>query len=256
MTTIAAFSESSFAERRLRERSWAVEIRDTGCQPKEDSGHEFVSRYQKECMGLQTSAWLVLLVSMDCVSASPRAEASTNVVLWDTSARSADTLHGDDRTGWKPCPTIFLRSRRTSQSSVGSRVLRQGLCLHRRCGRRKPQLTAVFWSAKGRVVIYSKDNAAWPGGAAPQKVTGAKWWNSSLQMKSRRRPSVTASSCDTRAMKSRWKYPFLLQFSGRVRRLFLRKVKILEIKPAESMKGISLLSPLEYGIVPASSVMT
>jgi hypothetical protein len=101
--------------------------------------------------------WTVLLVvviraSVLCAGATP-----TNVVVWDTSSHFGDTIDIGNRTGWRVVPTDLLALEADPAKAfsdpgyygreyafAGDTVVENGL------------LTAVFWSAKGRMVVYSR----------------------------------------------------------------------------------------------------
>src|ERR1041384_1885962 len=54
---------------------------------------------------LRKTALLVALGLTIGLSTAQRAEAATNIVVWDTSARFADAVDVADRAGWKAVPT-------------------------------------------------------------------------------------------------------------------------------------------------------
>src|SRR2546422_10272521 len=127
---------------------------------------------------LQKTALLVLLASAAGPPTIQRTEAATNVVVWDTFAHFADSVELADKTGWKAVPSDLLTLEADppkaasdpgyygrEYSFTGDAVVENR------------SLAAVFWSAKGRVVIYSKadDAPSSSGGVSPQSTgLGAK----------------------------------------------------------------------------------
>jgi hypothetical protein len=112
-------------------------------------------------------------------------------------------------------------------------------------------LAAVFRSAKGRVVLYSKADTN--GGASPGgNGFGKKLWEFvPLQSKTR---SGKITRCEVlRNAADEVLIAVTISVNGAVDAsavFSFGKNEIVEIKPAEKMNGISLLSPIEYGVVP------
>lgn len=99
----------------------------------------------------------------------------------------------------------------------------------------------MFWSGKGRVVIYSKTDSS------KKSVEFVP-----LQLKGKPASitycSILQNTGDEAALE--------VSFSAKETEDALSaifsfgKTEIIEIKPAENMKGMSLLSPIEYGVMP------
>ena len=114
-------------------------------------------------------------------------------------------------------------------------------------------LAAVFWSAKGRVVIYSKDNPDLPGDASLQNAGLGRKIVEFVPLQTKTQPSnisrceILRNADDEVAVE----VAFSCTGSAEVSAVFIfGKTGIEEIKPGEKMKGISLLSSMEYGVVP------
>jgi hypothetical protein len=96
-----------------------------------------------------------------CLAALHRADASPNLVLWDTSTPLANTATIEDRSAWKavPCDLLTLEAdppkARSDPGYYGREYVFKGDAVVE-----NKSLIAVFWSAKGRVLIYAKGNAA------------------------------------------------------------------------------------------------
>src|SRR2546426_7504877 len=130
---------------------------------------EFMKLYQsvrRRETPLQKTALLVLLATAAGPPAIQRTEAAANVVVWDTLARLADAVDVADKVGWKPVPTDLLTLEADPPKAAsdpgyyGREYSFTGDAVVENCS-----LTAVFWSARGRVFLYSKENAN--GGDSP-----------------------------------------------------------------------------------------
>jgi len=203
---------------------------------------------------LQKAALLVVLATAAGPPAIQRTEAGANVVVWDTVAHFAETAEIADKTGWKPVPTDLLTLEADppkaasdpgyygrEYSFTGDAVIENR------------SVATVFWSAKGRVVIYSKTNATLPGGASSGNTgLGRKILEfTPLQTKTQpariSRCEVLRNADDEVALK----VFFSAKGVADVSTVFVfGKTEIIEIKPAANMKGVSLLGAVEYGVVP------
>src|SRR3989442_643114 len=100
-----------------------------------------------------------------------RTEAAANVVVWDAGSRFAETIDAETRAGWKAVPTeLFAFEADPAKAAsdpgyYGREYSFKGDAVVENRG-----LTAVFWSAKGRMVLYSRADAAPPGSASPGKT--------------------------------------------------------------------------------------
>src|ERR1700728_1192747 len=107
------------------------------------------------------------------ISIVTMASGTSNVVLWDTSVPMADTLATDDRTSWKAVPGDLLRleadppKASSDPGYYGREYVFRGDAIVE-----SPSLAAVFWSAKGRVLIYAKEESS--GGAQTSRGLGRK----------------------------------------------------------------------------------
>jgi len=172
-------------------------------------------------------------------------ETSASVVVWDTLSPFGDTVDPDiiGRTNWRSVPIDLLTlEANPSVASSDPGYYGREYSFKGDAVVENERLTAVFWSSKGRVVIYSK---VYAGQKRIEFVP--------LQLK--RGPAnitcfkILQNTGDEAALE--------VFFSGEktgenVSAIFsFGKTEIVEIKPAENTKGISLLSPVEYGIVPS-----
>lgn len=185
---------------------------------------------------------LTVLLAVAIGLSAAQGEAAANVVVWDTCSRFTDTVDIGNRTGWKvvPADLLMLEADPPKASSdpgyygreysfEGDAVVENGY------------VTVVLWSGKGRVAIYSK---AARGGKIVEFVP--------LQMKAKpasiSRCGILQNTGDEAALEVSFSAAGSPDLSAV---LSLGKTEIVEIKPAQQMKGISLLSTIEYGVAPS-----
>ena len=203
---------------------------------------------------LGKTVWLALLAAFAGLTAVQRTEAATNVVVWDTGARFADTLNAENRAGWKSVPSeLFVFEADPPKAASDPGYYGREYSFKGDAVVENHSLAAVFWSAKGRVALYSKADVAPPGGAAPGRVgLGKKILEfTPLQTKTQAakisRVEILRNAGDEVVMEVAFSVPG----SADVSAVFsFGRNELVEIKPAGQMKGISLFSPIEYGVVP------
>ena len=179
---------------------------------------------------------MVLLAAIALVCSVPaRASGETphGVTLWDTGSPLGDTISLADRTGWKAVPPNLLQLEADPLKSssdpgyYGREYAFQGDAVIE-----NSYLTAVVWSAKGKVVVSSKNSKFEIG-----RVVGTV-----------SRCTVLRNTGDDVALEV--SLPTTDKARSQTAVLAFGKTPIVEIKPAENTKGISLLSQIEYGVIP------
>lgn len=196
------------------------------------------------CVLLLITALVLMLVIGPTMSITEGKEETANAVVWDTLSPFGNTIDIRDKTNWRPVPTdlLTLEANPPVASSDPGYYGRE-YSFNGDAVVENEHLTAVFWSRKGRVVIYSKVPAG-------QKLIEFV----PLQLK---KGSASITSCkilrntgDEAALE--------VFFSGEeigvnVSAIFSFSPDLIgvEIKPAENTKGISLFGSIEYGIVPS-----
>ena len=185
---------------------------------------------------------LFLLVANSQTLIAQRSEKTANVTLWDTQSPFINTVDVRNKTDWKVVPTDLLMLELNPSAAVsdpayyGREHFFEGDVVVE-----NKHLTAVFFSRKGKLLIYSKTN---PDIEIAEFVP--------LQLKEK---SVTISRCSI-LYHTDDQVTLEVSFSSRqaddvCSAIFsFDKSEIIEIKPAENMEGISLLSPIEYGVIP------
>src|SRR5262249_49770268 len=114
-------------------------------------------------------------------------------------------------------------------------------------------LAAVFWSAKGRVVLYSKAEAAPANSASSgprglgKKILEFVPLRTKTQSGKLESVEILRNAGDEVALEV--SFSAKGSTDGSVVFSFGRN-EIVEIKPAAKMNGMSLLSSVEYGVVP------
>ena len=187
---------------------------------------------------LREMTWIVLLLVMTVSAAC----ADDGIVLWDTGAPFGDTIDVGNRGAWKAVPGDLLAleadpPRASSDpgyygreySFKGDAVVENGY------------VTAVFWSGKGTLVLYSKANA---GRRVVELVP--------LAMKAKptriSRCEVLRNTGDEVALN--------VSFSAGTGQdvstvITFDRTPTIAVKPAENVKGISLSGAFEYGVAPS-----
>jgi hypothetical protein len=175
---------------------------------------------------------LVLLAAVVLVGSVP-ARAS-NVTLWDTGSRAGDVFHVENKAGWKAVPPnlLLLEADPLKSSSdpgyYGREYTFQGDAVVE-----NSYLTAMVWSSQGRVVVSSK--------SSPFQVGNSKF-------KAITRCTVLQNTGDDVALGVTFSTGDKGGDATAV--LVFGKTPIIEIKPAETMKGITLGSLIAYGVLP------
>ncbi len=180
--------------------------------------------------------------------------ATRNVSLWDTLAPLGEKPISGDRSGWKAVPDdLLLLEKDPAKASSDPGYYGRDYAFQGDAVVETPTLAAVFWSAKGCVTIYSKQDST----RKTESSQSSDWANNKVVEVS---PVLAGSGSKT------------ISHIGVVRNaddeIFLHvsfaspgspelaadfsfdKTGIIEVKPAPSLKHIRLSSSLEYGVVP------
>ncbi|UCC41108.1 MAG: hypothetical protein JSV96_06690 [Candidatus Aminicenantes bacterium] len=186
---------------------------------------------------------IILLVTSTGVSRAQRKEGTANILIWDTLSPFVNTVDLRDRSKWKPVPTDLLTLELDPSAAFsdpgyyGREYTFRGDVIVE-----NEHLIAVFWLGKARVAIYTKaDSNEKRIEFVPLQLKGAPARITSCSIL-QNTGDEAALEISFSARKTRENLSAIVSFS---------KSEIVEIKPAESMKGISLLGPVEYGIVPS-----
>ena len=186
-----------------------------------------------------------------------QAAESPVVVVWDSMQPFADKVDVETRTLWKAIPKdlLALESNPAKSSSdpgyYGRDYAFQGDAIlenHR--------LILAFWSAQGRAVIFSKDLSESSKPTPSQRLNNARKIAELLPSPNKNRLGKINRCTLIRNVGDMAVLEIAFsdgagegKESGAV--FVLDKSDILEIKPAKTLKAISLLSPIECAIAPS-----
>ncbi|MBN1806265.1 MAG: hypothetical protein JW837_13540 [Sedimentisphaerales bacterium] len=203
-------------------------------KPCRDRGN-FVSPLRKMLL-------IFLLVTYPQISIAGRSEKTANIILWDTQSPFASTIDVRNKAGWKAVPANLLALELNPSAAVsdpayyGREYFFEGDAVVE-----NRYLTAVFFSKEGKLLVYSKTN---PGLKTVEFVP--------LRLKAK----SAGIDCCSILHHTDDQLVLEVSFSDEGPRnvcsaiFSFDKSQIIEIKPAESMKGMSILSPIEYGLIP------
>ncbi|MCP4258456.1 MAG: hypothetical protein GY774_13295 [Planctomycetes bacterium] len=197
---------------------------------------------RKYVLPLWKMVLIFLLVTNPEILIAQRSEKTANTILWDTQSPFVNIVDIRNKSNWKVVPADLLTLELNPSAAIsdpayyGREYSFKGDVVVE-----NEHFSAVFLSRKGKLVIYSKTD---PGKKTVEFVP--------LQLKGKpaniNRCSILHHTDDEVALD--------VSFSGRgaedrFSAIFsFDQTQIVEIKSAENMKGISLLSPIAYGVVP------
>jgi hypothetical protein len=155
-----------------------------------------------------------------------------STLIWDTQSPFVDEVDLRDRSSWRIATVTNL----WIPATHGRRYVFKGDTIVE-----NEHLFVVFWSEKGRVIVYSKaDSSQKKVELAPLQLKQGSARITNCRILQNTGDEVTLEVSFTGAEIEK-DLSAIFSFS---------KNQIIEIKPAENMKGISLFSPIEYGISP------
>ncbi|MHC4425782.1 MAG: hypothetical protein ACYSYV_06780 [Planctomycetota bacterium] len=192
---------------------------------------------------LWKTALIFLLVTYPRMSIAQTKEKTASTQVWDTMSPFVNTVDVRNRINWRVVPANLLTLEHNPPAAIadpsyygreysfeGDAVVENG------------HLTAVFWARKGKVLIYSNTDS-----------TKTKVEFTPLQLKN---GPANIAHCGI-LQNTGDEVALAVSFSARetgenlsAMFSFSRK-ETVEIKPAGNMKGMSLLSRIEYGVIPA-----
>lgn len=174
----------------------------------------------------------MLLVIVAGMSVARGSEPPANVVVWDTQSRFGETVDFRGRSAWKIVPTDLLELEADPAKAfsdpgyygreyvfAGDAVVENG------------HLTAVFWSAKGRVAVYSKAD---PG----REVMGITMLQGTADRCAILRNTGGEASLELLSGKD---VSAVAAFD---------RTQIIAIRPNEKAKGIRVQGSVDYGVAP------
>src|SRR5437899_2235958 len=188
----------------------------------------------------------MMLLGLLAISAGfQRTATAANVVLWDAGSRFADTIDTENRAGWKAVPTeLFAFEAEPAKAASDPGYYGREYSFKGDAVVENRNLAAVFWSAKGRVVLYSKADATVPNSASTGKAGPGKKILEFVPLQTKTQ-SGKLSRCEI-LRNAGDEVVLEVAFSAKgpadsVAVFSFGRNEVVEIKPAETMKGISLL---------------
>ena len=190
---------------------------------------------------LWKTALIVLLVTGTGISAAGGEEKTANTLIWDTMSPFGDTVDLQNRTNWKPVPTNLLTLERDPAAAApdpgyyGREYAFNGDAMVE-----NEHLTAMFRSKKGGVVIYSKADSE------SKKLEFVP-----LELKGRPARITHCSILQNTGQDAALNVTFTGEGKKLSAVIALDRTGIVDIKPGRNMRGISIISTIEHGIVPS-----
>ncbi|MEN6429113.1 MAG: hypothetical protein ABFE13_27505 [Phycisphaerales bacterium] len=175
---------------------------------------------------------VILFLAVFLVASVAEGGGTADVVVWDTQSRLSDAIDVRGRAGWKAVPTdpFTLEADPARAFSdpgyygreytfAGDAVVENG------------QFTAVFWSAEGRLAVYSKADPR-------QEVMGV-----SLLQGNADRCTILRNTGGEAALE-------ILSGKEISAVVAFDRTAIIAIKPGVNAKGIRVQSSIDYGVAP------
>jgi hypothetical protein len=201
----------------------------------------------RDTIGCKSFLWKTMLVlsllTGPGIAAAQSNEKTTPTQIWDTSSHFTDAVDIQNRSTWKPVPYDLLTLENdpaTASSDPGyygrDYVFKGDAVVE------NAHVIAAFWSKEGKMVIYSKADS----NQKKLEFTPLEFKSAAARITD---CAIVRNASDEAALD--------VTFSaGREGKSISALVTfdrsgIVEIKPAENAKGISLRSSIEYGIVPS-----
>ena len=162
---------------------------------------------------------------------------AASVTLWDTGAPLAGTSVPQTRTGWKALPTDLLMLEEKPEKAIsdpgywGREHSFKGDAVVE-----NQNLIAVFSAARGSVGIFAKG-----GTGQPVKFAEAV----PLTQTAMRRVTVIRNAGDEVVLEVSY------AGAGESAVFSFGRSEIVEMKPTGKLKGLRLVSPMQYGVLPA-----
>ena len=192
-------------------------------------------------LSLWKTAMIFLLVTGMGIPAAGGEEKTPNTLIWDTMSAFDDIVDLSNRSSWKPVPTNLLTLERDpAAASSDPGYYGREYAFSGDVVVENEHLAAVFYSNKGRVIIYSKgDSKTKKLEFVPLELKGGPTRITHC--------SILQNTGQDAAME--------VTFSGEGKNLSaviaFDRLGIVDIKPGRNIKGISLISPIEHAIVPS-----
>lgn len=184
---------------------------------------------------------IVLLVATPWTGATRGAEMPAPTRIWDTILPLGDKVDFLSRAAWKPVPCDLLSLESNPTAAADPAYYGRDYSFEGDAVVENEHYVAAFQAAKGRVVVYSKASS---GGKVFELVP--------LQPKTQFLQITTFRILQNTGNEAALE----VTFSAGARSenvsavISFDKTEIVGVKPGAKMKGVRILSPIEYGVVP------
>jgi hypothetical protein len=189
--------------------------------------------------------------------------AGTNVVIWDSGRPFGSGLETENRAGWIRIPSeMFAFEKDPAKAASDPGYYGREYSFKGDAVVENATYQAVFWSAKGRVVIYSKPSGSMRDSSpAEQQVLEFTPISSTVDSATISRCRILRNADDEVAIEAHFSHPqeATTAFSsdphflhpGEAAAVFsFGRSRIMEVKPGRAISGINLASPMVYAVVP------
>jgi len=192
-------------------------------------------------LSLWKTAMIALLVTGIGIPATGVEGKMAKTLIWDTMSAFDGNVDLRNRSSWKPVPTNLLTlERHPAAASSDPGYYGREYTFNGDTVVENEHLNVVFYSNKGRVIIYSKADSK------SKKLEFVP-----LELKGRPARITHCSILQNTGQDTALE----VTFSGEGKNLSavfaFDRLGIIDIKPGGSMKGISIISPIEHAIVPS-----
>jgi hypothetical protein len=195
-------------------------------------------------------AWAITVTPL----AVPAAKAATNLIVWDSGSPFADTPDVERRADWVRVPgELFTFEANPAKAASDPGYYGREYSFKGDAIVENQSLVAVFLSAKGRVVLYSKTDLIPATESSPTRMSPGRKVLEIVPQQARTdsttisRCEILRNACDEVALKVSFSINASIEDSA----IFsFGRNEIVEIRPGEKLKGISLVGSIEYGVVP------
>jgi hypothetical protein len=190
---------------------------------------------------LCNTALIVLLTTSISIQAAGSEGKTSNTLIWDTISPFGDTADFKNRTNWKTVPTDLLTLERDPVAAssdpgyYGREYTFSGDAVIE-----NDHLAVVFHSKKGCVAAYSKADS-----------NRKKLEFIPLELKGGPAEIIRCSILQNTGQDAALEVTFSGQGKYLSAVIAFDRMGIVDIKPNENMHGISLIGPIEHGIVPS-----
>jgi hypothetical protein len=202
---------------------------------------------RKPGWALATAALFMVVVRATGMAETTQTATTPNFVLWDTGSPIGDKFNAGDRSAWKVVPDdLLLLEADPPKASSDPGYYGRDYSLKGDAVVETPALTVVFWSAKGCVTIYPKQDPSRKDGQMGDKIAALSPIGGESKASTISRVEVVRNTDDEIVLRA----SFSADSPGIAGVFSFDKSGIIEVKPGENMKSVRLASSLEYGVVP------